>query len=69
MRDVTERNEAVRAGYAYLTGSSKEKILSRFSEIDSKLNEGYDFFNMLNPYGDGNAAGRILEYLKINNIS
>ncbi|MFA7228314.1 MAG: UDP-N-acetylglucosamine 2-epimerase (non-hydrolyzing) [Melioribacteraceae bacterium] len=69
MREVTERNEAVKAGYAFLTGSDETKILSRFAEIDLKLKEGYNFFTMANPYGDGNAAGRIVDILKIKNTN
>ena len=64
MREVTERNEAIKAGYAFLTGSNKEKILSRFEEIDSKLRDGFNFFTTENPYGDGKAAMRIVEILK-----
>jgi len=64
MRDVTERNEAVKAGYAFLTGSSREKILSQFREIDFKLKNGFNFFTTENPFGDGKASQRIVDILK-----
>ena len=64
MRDVTERNEAIKAGYAFLTGSNKKKILSRFNEIDSKLKNGFNFFKTENPYGDGKASLRVIKILK-----
>ncbi len=63
MRTVTERNEATKAGYAFLTGSDREKILTHFNSIDNKLNEGYDFFPKVNPFGDGKASERICEIL------
>ena len=69
MRDITERNEAIKAGYAFLTGSDKEKILSRFTEIDSKLKNGFNFFTTKNPYGDGKASARILKILKQKMLS
>ncbi|PKL83341.1 MAG: UDP-N-acetylglucosamine 2-epimerase (non-hydrolyzing) [Ignavibacteriae bacterium HGW-Ignavibacteriae-3] len=69
MREVTERNEAIRAGYAFLTGSDKEIILSRFSEIDSKIDSGFNFFTTENPYGDGKASGRIVEIFRSKSVN
>ncbi|MCX6171124.1 MAG: UDP-N-acetylglucosamine 2-epimerase (non-hydrolyzing) [Ignavibacteriales bacterium] len=66
MREVTERNEAVRAGYAFLTGSNREKIFTHFREIDFKLENGFNYFTTENPFGDGNASQRIVEILKQN---
>jgi UDP-N-acetylglucosamine 2-epimerase (non-hydrolysing) len=64
MRDVTERNEAVKAGYAFLTGSNREKIFSQFQEIDFKLKNGFNFISTENPFGDGKASKRIVDILK-----
>ncbi len=64
MRDVTERNEAIKAGYAFLTGSDKMKIMSNFKQIDENLLNGHDYFNCENPFGDGNSAERIMDILK-----
>ncbi len=69
MRDVTERNEAIKAGYAFLTGSDKKRIFTRFDEIDSKLQSGYNFFTTKNPYGDGKASERIVKILKQKMLS
>ncbi len=64
MRSVTERNEAIEAGYAFLTGSDKEKIFDHFSDIHTKLSQGFNFFPPNNPFGDGRASERIAEILK-----
>ena len=64
MRDVTERNEAIRAGYAFLTGSSAKKIKTKFVEIDKNLKNGFNYFKSKNPYGDGKASERIVSKLK-----
>lgn len=64
LRTVTERNEAVKAGYAFIAGSDRKKILLHFEEIDSKINKGYNFFPKDNPFGDGKASERILNILK-----
>ncbi|MFA7420471.1 MAG: UDP-N-acetylglucosamine 2-epimerase (non-hydrolyzing) [Melioribacteraceae bacterium] len=64
MRSVTERNEAIDAGYAFLTGSDKEKIFFNFSNIDTKLSGGFNFFPAINPFGDGKASEKIAEILK-----
>jgi len=64
MRTVTERNEAIDAGYAFLTGSDREKIFHHFSDIDTKLTSGFNFFPKENPFGDGKSSDRIVEILK-----
>lgn len=64
MRTVTERNEAIDAGYAFLTGSEREKIFHHFRDIDSKLSAGFNFFPKENPFGDGKSSDRIVEILK-----
>jgi len=66
LRDVTERNEALKAGYAFLLGSDAVKIKSKFMDITKKLNAGYNYFTMKNPYGDGKASGRIVKTLLKN---
>lgn len=63
LRSVTERNEAVRAGYAFLAGSNPLQISRYFETINTKLNKNYDFFKGKNPFGDGRAAVRILKIL------
>jgi UDP-N-acetylglucosamine 2-epimerase (non-hydrolysing) len=66
MRDTTERPEAVDAGTVILVGTNKELIIS---ECNSLLNDTVKYqkmSNLHNPYGDGNACKRIVEYIKNN---
>ena len=64
LRTVTERNEAVKAGYAFLTGSNKKLITWRFKWIDSKLKNGRNLFPRENPFGDGISSSKIVRILK-----
>jgi len=64
MRDVTERNEAVDAGYTFLTGSEKKLIKQTFYDVDGKIKEGHNFFTTRNPFGDGMASKRIADIIK-----
>ncbi len=64
MRDTTERPEAVEAGTVILVGTDKNKIVD---ECNSLLNntERYQMMSALhNPYGDGKACERIVNYIK-----
>jgi UDP-N-acetylglucosamine 2-epimerase (non-hydrolysing) len=64
MRDTTERPEAVEVGTVILVGTNKEKIVS---ECLSLLNDSRKYQNMSalhNPYGDGKACERIVNYIK-----
>jgi UDP-N-acetylglucosamine 2-epimerase (non-hydrolysing) len=61
MRDTTERPEAVEAGTVKLVGTSREAIVS---ETLNLLQNSTDYQRMSqahNPYGDGQAVGRILQ--------
>ncbi len=63
MRDTTERPEAVDAGTVILVGTNKERIIK---EAQKLLNdeESYEGMSKLhNPYGDGKACQRIVEYI------
>ena len=63
MRETTERPEAVLAGTVRLVGTDPKKIINEVSRL---LNDEEEFNEMAyahNPYGDGKAATRILEYL------
>lgn len=60
-RDVTERPEAVEAGTALLVGTDTKAIVSAANRLLDD-NAFYDSMsNAHNPYGDGKAAGRIVE--------
>lgn len=64
MRDTTERPEAVEAGTVLLVGTNEKRIVS---EALNLLNNKYDFEKMSklhNPYGDGLASKRIVEFIK-----
>jgi UDP-N-acetylglucosamine 2-epimerase (non-hydrolysing) len=64
MRDVTERPEAVEAGTVKLVGASTTNIIS---SIDLLLSNEALYTKMSqahNPYGDGKACDRIVEYIR-----
>lgn len=64
MRELTERPEAVEAGTVKLVGASRENIIFN---IDLLLNDEALYKTMSrahNPYGDGKACDRIVEYIK-----
>ena len=64
MRDTTERPEAVEAGTVLLVGTNEELIVS---EALNLLNNNDNFEKMSklhNPYGDGLASKRIVEFIK-----
>jgi len=66
MRDTTERPEAVDAGTVILVGTDKDKIVNETLKL-LKDKESYEKMSTLhNPYGDGKAAQRIVEWLKDN---
>jgi UDP-N-acetylglucosamine 2-epimerase (non-hydrolysing) len=63
MRDTTERPEAVEAGTVKLVGANRDKIVE---EVDRLLSDESAYKEMArahNPYGDGNAVERILNFL------
>lgn len=61
-RKVTERIESMEAGFSYLVGTNKNKIITAALDL---LNHPPDFSEFNNPYGDGTAAQKIVEFLKI----
>ena len=64
MRETTERPEAVLAGTVKLVGTDKEKIVEEAMNLLTDP-AAYDRMSRLhNPYGDGRATERIVEFLK-----
>lgn len=64
MRETTERPEAVDAGTVILVGTNKEKIITEARQLLND-NEKYKLMSQLhNPYGDGKASARIVEFIK-----
>lgn len=64
MRDVTERPEAIGAGTVRLVGAHRDKIVAHTADL---LDNPATFDAMSrahNPYGDGQACGRILSALR-----
>ncbi len=64
MRETTERPEAVEAGTVLLVGTDENLIFNKTSEL---LNDKKKFDKMStlhNPYGDGNASKRIVNFIK-----
>lgn len=64
LRDVTERPEAVEAGTVKLVGTDEDKIVSE----TTKLLRNHLYYSSMsrahNPYGDGKASSRIVDYLR-----
>ena len=64
MRDTTERPEALEAGTVKLVGTDYEKIMSEVSRL---LDDAvyYDAMSQaVNPYGDGKACERIVDFIR-----
>ena len=59
-RDTTERPEGVEAGFCILTGISRQKIVEEANRI---LDAPPDYSEKKNPFGDGNASTRIVQFL------
>ena len=64
MRDVTERPEAVEAGTVLLVGTNKEKIVNGVEKVLLDENIYFRMSKAHNPYGDGQAVPRIVNFLK-----
>lgn len=63
MRDTTERPEAVDAGTVMLVGADKERIQNGVTAL---LDDNVMYEKMskaINPYGDGLACKRIVDFL------
>ena len=64
MRDTTERPEAVEAGTVKLVGTNKESIINESQKLLDNQNEYNTMAKAHNPYGDGKACERIVEFIK-----
>ena len=64
MRRETERPEGLEAGTAYLVGTSKEKILTKVSELLLNKESYLEMAKAVDPYGDGKASQRIVEIIR-----
>lgn len=64
MRDTTERPEAVTAGTVKLVGTDKNLIISEVSKLIDDPAYHNQMSKAVNPYGDGKACERIIDFLK-----
>ncbi|PHQ30583.1 non-hydrolyzing UDP-N-acetylglucosamine 2-epimerase [Leeuwenhoekiella nanhaiensis] len=64
-RDTTERPEAVEAGTVLLTGTNPDKLRQGILTLLDNEEHYHTMSKAYNPYGDGKAAQRILEHLKV----
>ena len=60
MRDTTERPEALAAGTVKLVGADRAKIVTEVSRLLDDASHYASMSEAQNPYGDGNACGRIV---------
>lgn len=64
MRDTTERPEAVEAGTVVLVGTDKEKIVKKALSLLENEELYKKMSKLHNPYGDGKACKRIVEFIE-----
>lgn len=63
LRNVTERPEGVEAGALRLVGTEREKIISEVMQLMENEDRYLQMSRTVNPFGDGNAAKRIVNAL------
>lgn len=61
-RKLTERMEGVVAGFSFLVGTNRSKIIETAKDL---LQNPPDYSMMNNPYGDGKAAQKIVDILSL----
>lgn len=64
MRDTTERPEALEAGTVKLVGTTEKDIVANVQLLIDDVSAYDRMFNAHNPYGDGSACKRIVDFLK-----
>jgi len=64
MREITERPEALEAGGVKLVGTDRNKIVKVVSELLSNKNIYEEMASATNPFGDGDAAQKIVSILR-----
>lgn len=63
MRETTERPEAVEAGTVILVGTRKQSIIDEALSLLDDADRYAQMSRLHNPYGDGHACRRIVEFL------
>lgn len=64
MRETTERPEALDAGTVRLVGTDYDRIVGGVSTLLDDPEHYRTMSQAVNPYGDGKACGRIVQFLK-----
>ena len=64
MRDTTERPEALEAGTVKLVGTNTKKIIDEAMDLINNQDSYNTMSKAHNPYGDGHACEKIVEFLK-----
>ena len=64
MRDTTERPEALEAGTVKLVGTDYDAIVGNVSRLLTDSDAYMAMSHATNPYGDGKACGRIIDFVK-----
>jgi UDP-N-acetylglucosamine 2-epimerase (non-hydrolysing) len=64
MRDTTERPEGVAAGAVKLVGPQADRIVSESLRLLNDPDAYSQMANVANPYGDGQAAPRIVQRIR-----
>lgn len=64
MRNTTERPEALNAGTVKLVATDYDKIITGVSLLIEDEEKYKDMSMAINPYGDGNACKRIINFIK-----
>ena len=62
-RETTERPEGIAAGTARLVGTDRARIVTEAARLIDDSAEHAKMARAINPYGDGQAAGRIVAAL------
>ena len=64
MRNTTERPEAVEAGTVLLVGTNEDLIVSKALDLLNNIENFEKMSKLHNPYGDGLASKRIIDFIK-----
>ena len=68
MRETTERPEAIEAGAAKLVGTRTERIVEETLRLLQNRDQYAKMANARNPFGDGQAARRIVDILSRHTV-
>ncbi len=66
LRDTTERPEGVAAGVVRLVGTDRERVVAEAARLLADPEAHRAMAQATNPYGDGRAAARILQILRVH---